>query len=68
MILPLKRSRRQGMSGNSIPGLSPWSYNLNKSYYLLGLSLTLIGLSKHVEEDMTRDKKINRTPRTYYIE
>ena len=25
-------------------------------------------LSKYVEEDMTRDKKINRTPRTYYIE
>jgi hypothetical protein len=43
-------------------------YNLNKPYYLLGLSLTLIGLSKYVEEDMTRDKKINRTPRTYYIE
>jgi hypothetical protein len=68
MIPPLKRSRRQGMSGNSILGLSPWSYNLNKPYYLLGLSLTLIGLIKYVEEDMTRDKKINRTFRTYYME
>jgi hypothetical protein len=68
MIPPLKRSRRQGMSGNSILGLSPRSYNLNKPYYLLGLSLTLIGLIKYVEEDMTRDKKINRTLRTYYME
>jgi hypothetical protein len=52
----------------AFPGLSPWSYNPNKPYYLLALILALIGLSKYVEEGMTSDMKINRTLMIYSLE